>query len=57
MVKKLIGDFYECSMACEVYFRGILKGLRRKAVAERHALPCGVSGFCFTSDIDGISLD
>ena len=35
----------------------LLQGSRRKAVAERHALPCGVSGFCFLFASDGISLD
>ena len=35
----------------------ILQGSRRKAVAERHALPCGVSGFCFLFASNGISLD
>jgi hypothetical protein len=35
----------------------LLQGSRRKAVAERHALPCGVSGFCFLFGSDVISLD
>jgi hypothetical protein len=35
----------------------LLQGSRRKAVAERHALPYGVSGLCFLFASDGISLD
>ena len=35
----------------------LLQGSRRKAVAERHALPCGVSGFCLLLGSDLISLD
>ena len=35
----------------------VLRGSRRKAVAERHALPCGVSGFCYVLGSDVISLD
>lgn len=34
----------------------LLQGSRRKAVAERHALPCGVSGFCLLLGSDLISL-
>ena len=35
----------------------LLQGSRQKAVAERHALPCGVSGLCFQFGSDVISLD
>jgi hypothetical protein len=35
----------------------LLRGSRRKAVAERHALPCGVAGSCFVFAGNGISLD
>jgi len=35
----------------------LLHGSRRKAVAERHALLCEVSGFCFLFASNGISLD
>jgi len=42
----------------EVLLRALLlQGLRQKAVARRHALPCGVSGLCFLFSSNGISLD
>jgi hypothetical protein len=42
----------------EVLLRAfLLQGSRQKAVAERHALPCGVSGLCFQFGSDVISLD
>jgi hypothetical protein len=42
----------------EVPLRAILlQGSRQKAVAGRHALPYGVSGFCFSLASDVISLD
>ena len=42
----------------EVLLRAfLLQGSRQKAVAGRHALPCGVSGFCFLFSGNDISLD
>jgi len=35
----------------------LLQGSRQKAVAGRHALPCGVLGFCFLLSSKDISLD
>ena len=42
----------------EVLLRAfLLQGSRQKAVAGRHALPYGVSGFCFLFSSSDISLD
>jgi hypothetical protein len=56
--KDMVGLVNEPVGGLKVLLRAfLLQGSRRKAVAERHALPCGVSGFCFLFGSDVISLD
>ena len=56
--ERLVGLVNGPVVGLKVPLREVLvQGSRRKAVAERHALPCGVSDFCFLFGSDVISLD